>query len=172
MQISLTFRNFSSSEGIKSYAEKKLKRLKRFLRTDNLEVNLVLAVEKFRYITELNLWLDGERLYSQEEADDIYAAIDSVVDKTERQISRLKYKYPKKRGGAVLRIGSGIEGLEGVKITKSERFYPKPIDVEEAFNQLEISGEKILVFLNAKTNKICVLHRKESTEYELIEPNI
>jgi putative sigma-54 modulation protein len=171
MQISVTFRNISSSESIKNYAEKKIRRLEKFLRTNNLEANLVVAVEKFRRISELSLWVNGEKLYGREEAEDIYAAIDTVVDKIERQIRKLKDKYPRKTTESAL---TEIEesSADTPRIIKTERFHPKPMDVEEALNQLEISGEDILVFRNAETNAICVLHKRNDGNCELIEPGI
>jgi len=171
MQISVTFRNISSSESIKNYAEKKIKRLERFLKTNNLEANLVLAVEKFRHISELSLWINGEKLYGKEEAEDIYAAIDTVVDKIERQISKLKDKRPRKIAESVLTT-TEESSPDIPRIIKTDRFHPKPMDVEEALNQLQISNEDILVFLNTETNAVCVLHKMKDGNYELIEASV
>ncbi|RKX63285.1 MAG: ribosome-associated translation inhibitor RaiA [Thermodesulfobacteriota bacterium] len=171
MQIAVTFRNISSSESIKNYAEKKIKRLERFLKTSNLEANLVVAVEKFRHISELSLWVNGEKLYGKEEAEDIYAAIDTVVDKIERQISKLKDKRPRKIAESVLTT-TEESSADMPRIIKTDRFHPKPMDVEEALNQLQISAQDFLVFLNTETNAICVLHKMKDGNYELIEPTI
>lgn len=171
MQISVTFRNIHPSESIKSYAEKKIGRLQRFLRSDNIEAKLVVSVEKFRHLVELNIWADGDNIYGKEEAEDVYAAIDMVVDKVERQISKLKEK--KKGGNKGTQIPQPNEtSLPSPQIIRSNKFYPKPMDVEEAINQMEISGEHIMVFVNAGTNKICVLHKNEEGYYDLIEPNV
>ena len=171
MQISVTFRNINSSESIKNYAEKKIKRLERFLKTNNLEANLVVAVEKFRHISELSLWVDGEKLYGKEEAEDIYAAIDTVVDKIERQISKLKDKRARKIAESGSSLGEESEEI-APKIIKTDHFHPKPMDVEEALNQLQLSNEDILVFLNTETNAICVLHKMKDGNYELIEASV
>ena len=143
MQISVTFRNISSSESIKNYAEKKIKRLERFL----------------------------EKLYGKEEAEEIYAAIDTVVDKIERQISKLKDKRPRKIAESVLTT-TEESSADMPRIIKTDRFHPKPMDVEEALNQLQISAQDFLVFLNTETNAICVLHKMKDGNYELIEPTI
>ena len=168
MQISVTFRNIKPSEGIKNYAEKKIGRLKRFLNTENLEANLVLSIEKFRHIAELNVWADGEQLYGREEAEDTYAAIDTVVDKIERQIEKRKIKYRKSE----IRVSKPTEEVETPKIIKSDRFQPKPMDIEEALKQLELSGEDLIVFLNAETRNVNVLYRQKDGTYELIEANV
>ncbi|MCD6319915.1 MAG: ribosome-associated translation inhibitor RaiA [Candidatus Desulfofervidaceae bacterium] len=171
MQISVTFRNIRPSESIKSYAEKKIGRLQRFLRSDNIEANLVVSVEKFRHLVELNIWADGDNIYGKEEAEDIYAAIDTVMDKVERQISKLKEK--KKGGNKGAQMPEPTETpLPSPQIIRSNKFYPKPMDVEEAVNQMEVSGEHILVFINSETNKMCVLHKNEEGHYDLIEPNV
>ncbi len=169
MQISVSFRNIHPSEGIKSYANKKLNRLPRFLGNDNIEANLVVSVEKYRHIAELNVWADGERLYGKEEADDIYAAIDMVVDKIERQIGKLKEKKEPKRSQEVK--AEQPEVTVNGEIIKSNKFSPKPMDIEEALEQIKLSGDHILVFINSQTNKICVLHKREDGNYDFIEPN-
>ncbi len=169
MQISVTFRNIHSSEGIKSYASKKLKRLPRFLGTDNMEANLVLSVEKYRHIAELNLWADGEKIYSKEEADDIYAAIDKVVDKIERQLNKLKEKRIPRHTGETTSVEPGVPA--GPQIIKSDSFSPKPMDIEEAVEQMEVTGAHLLVFINADTKKVCVLHKRDDGNYDLVEPN-
>ena len=168
MQISVTFRNIHPSEGIKNYAGKKIKRLPRFLGTDNMEANLVLSVEKYRHIAELNLWADGEKIYGKEEADDIYAAIDKVVDKIERQLNKLKEKRIPRRTGEV--TSAEVEAPAGPRIIKSDSFSPKPMDIEEAVNQMEVTGAHLLVFINADTQKVCVLHKRDDGNYDLVEP--
>ncbi|CAD7777716.1 MAG: hypothetical protein KCCBMMGE_00598 [Candidatus Methanoperedenaceae archaeon GB37] len=46
------------------------------------------------------------------------------------------------------------------------------MDVEEALNQLQLSNEDILVFLNTETNAVCVLHKMKDGNYELIEASV
>ncbi len=89
MNISVTFRNIKSSKNIKNYAEKKISRLSRYI-GDNIDVKVVFSVNKFRRIVELSLIIDGHRIYGREESDDMYMAIDMIVDKIKRQIEKYK----------------------------------------------------------------------------------
>ncbi|MGD9193927.1 MAG: ribosome-associated translation inhibitor RaiA, partial [Desulfobacterales bacterium] len=91
MQTSVTFKNLDPSENLKSYVSDKLDRFDKFL--DNpAEANVVLSVEKFRHIAEINIGGDRLTIIGKEETDDMYSAIDMVLDKLEKQIKKNKQK--------------------------------------------------------------------------------
>ena len=96
MQTSVTFKNLDSSENLKSYVGGKLDRFDRFL--DNpAEANVVLSVEKFRHIAEIGISGDRLNIKGKEETEDMYSAIDLVLDKMEKQIKKKKEKTRKHR---------------------------------------------------------------------------
>ena len=79
MQTSVTFKNLDPSENLKSYVADKLDRFDRLL--DNpAEANVVLSVEKFRHIAEINITGDRLNIVGKEEINDMYSAIDMVLD--------------------------------------------------------------------------------------------
>ena len=91
MQTSVTFKNLDPSETLKSYVTDKLNRFDRLL--DNpAEANVVLSVEKFRHIAEINIAGDRLNIIGKEETIDMYSAIDMVLDKLEKQIKKGKQK--------------------------------------------------------------------------------
>jgi putative sigma-54 modulation protein len=99
MQINMTFRHVESSTPLKDYIEEKLHKVKKYLR-EPIEAHVVLSTEKFRHSVEVNIMAgNGAAIHGMESMEDIHAAIDSVVDKLERQIKKQldKSKHPKRR---------------------------------------------------------------------------
>jgi len=85
MQVSVTFRNMESKEAFREYAQEKISKLKKYLDTP-LEANVVLTAEKHRQIAEVNLLANRLTLNAREETEDMFSALDGVVDKLERQL--------------------------------------------------------------------------------------
>ncbi len=176
MQTSVTFKNLDSSENLKSYVRNKLNRLDKFL--DNLaEANVVLLVEKFRHIAEINIIGDRLTITGKEETGDMYSAIDIVMDKLEKQIKKSKQKIKKRRVGSRA-ISKGImdEDInpgddEVEKQVRVKNIEYKPMDVEEAVMQMSLVKYNFLVFTNARTEKINVLYQRNDGHYGLIQPS-
>jgi putative sigma-54 modulation protein len=177
MQTSVTFKNLVSSENLKSYAEEKLDRLDKYL-YNPAEANVVLCVEKFRHIAEINIKGDKLNINSKEETSDMYSAIDMVMDKVEKQIKKSKQKNRQHRGGPKSKsekmveeemLPSDNETLGKVIIENIEY---KPMDIDEAIEQMELVDLNFIVFTNAKTNKINVLYRRKDQNLGLIQPGI
>jgi putative sigma-54 modulation protein len=176
MQTSVTFKNLDSSENLKSYVRNKLNRLDKLL--DNLaEANVVLLVEKFRHIAEINIIGDRLTITGKEETGDMYSAIDIVMDKLEKQIKKNKQKIKKRRVGSRT-ISKGImdedinHGYDEVeKQVRVKNIEYKPMDVEEAVMQMSLVKYNFLVFTNARTEKINVLYQRNDGHYGLIQPS-
>jgi putative sigma-54 modulation protein len=177
MQTSVTFKNLDPSENLKSYVTEKLDRFDRLL--DNpAEANVVLSVEKFRHIAEINIIGDRLNINGREEINDMYSAIDMVLDKLEKQIKKNKQKIREYRTGSKNRTKRVSElEVEPVEedIEKQVRIINidyKPMDVEEAVMQMELVNDNFLVFTNARTDKVNVLYRRKDGHYGLIQPSI
>jgi len=84
MQKAMTFINLDSSEALRAYAFEKLDRLDKFLQSA-AQANVVLTVEKFRHIAEINIKADGFMVNAREETSDMYSAIDMALDKIDKQ---------------------------------------------------------------------------------------
>jgi len=176
MQTSVTFKNLDSSDHLKSYVGDKLDRFDKFL--DNpAEANVVLAVEKFRHIAEINISGDRLSIIGKEETVDMYSAIDMVLDKLEKQIKKNKEKIRERRSAAKNRtrsipdeeINLPDEDIERqIKIRNIEY---KPMDVEEAVLQMDLIEDNFLVFTNARSDQINVLYRRRDGHYGLIQPS-
>ena len=176
MQTSVTFKNLDPSENLKSYVSDKLDRFDKYL--DNpAEANVVLTVEKFRHIAEIHITGDRLKINGKEETNDMYSAIDMVLDKLEKQIKKNKQKI-RQRGGAKVRVADIITedeidpDTETARQVRVRNIEYKPMDVEEAVMQLDLlENESFLVFTNARTDKINVIYHRNDGHYGLIQPS-
>ena len=177
-------RNLEITDAIRDYVEKKLSRLDRY-QNGELMAKVVLSlagsphVEKWAK-AEVQLDLPGGLLRVEEEDQDLYAAIDRMVDRLEVQLKRYRerrfvgrrHSYqgpppPEVRDMEALRKP---EEEEGPRIVRVKRFEMKPMDPEEAVFQMEALGHDFFVFRNAKTEEISVVYRRKDGNYGLIEP--
>jgi putative sigma-54 modulation protein len=175
MQTSVTFKNLDPSEHLKTYVTDKLNRFDKLL--DNpAEASVVLSVEKFRHIAEINIIGDRLSINGREETNDMYPAIDMVLDKLEKQIKRGKQKIRDRRTGAKNRgrdvgfpeVAAG--GGERAREILVENIEYKPMDVDEAVMQMDLIEDNFLVFTDARTDRVNVLYRRKNGDYGLIQP--
>jgi len=176
MQTSVTFKNLDSSDNLRSYVSDKLDRFDKYL-YNPAEASVVLSVEKFRHIAEININGDRLNINGKEETIDMYSAIDMVLDKLESQIKKNKEKTHDRRTGAKFRerAASSTETFMGeddverqIKIQNVEY---KPMDIDEAVMQMDLVDDNFLVFTNARTDSINVLYRRKDGHFGLIQPS-
>ena len=176
MQTSVTFKNIDPSDHLKAYVSDKLDRFDKFL--DNpAEANVVLTVEKFRHIAEINIAGDKLTIIGSEETNDMYSAIDMALDKLEKQIKKSKQKIRERRSASKNRSLSMLEEADNLPDDDTERQIKirnieyKPMDIEEAVLQMDLIEDNFLVFTNARSDRINVLYRRRDGHYGLIQPN-
>ena len=120
MNISITFRHMDASEAIKSYARDKVSKLQKFLR-EPMTAKVTLSHDKLRHMAETRISSGGAHIEAKETSDDMYASIDKVIDKLERQIRGNKgaSQAKKRRGGETLRGGSKPTPVAGAAEARS-----------------------------------------------------
>ena len=176
MRISITGKNLEISDYLSELVNKKVGKLERYFPQDT-EVFVTLSVEKNRHIVEVTIPYEGGVIRGEEITGDMYASIDNVLDKLEKQIIRHRTKLEKcLRSGAVREIESTFGGEfdeseeEGPRIVRVKRFAIKPMNEEEAMLQIEMIGHSFYVFQNSDTNQMNVLYKRKDGNYGLIEP--
>lgn len=180
MQKSVTFINLDSSDALKTYAFEKLDRFDRFLQNP-AKANVVLTVEKFRHIAEINISADGFTINAHEETSDMYSAIDMALDKIDKQIKKNKQKFKKHRSTAARSKAYAHEDREVVssegldeeslpRIMRIKNVDYKPMDVDEAVLQMRLINDNFLVFADSQTDQINVLYRLKDGNFGLIQP--
>jgi putative sigma-54 modulation protein len=178
MKFNIRGQNIEVTEALRDYVEKKLSRLERYFEAPpNSDVNVTLNVVKGLQTVEVTIPLPGVVLRAEEKHEDMYASVDLVVDKLERQIRKYKTKVNRK-----IRMESGIRNLFKVdtsysneaedefELVRTKRFTLKPMDVEEAILQMNMVGHNFFVFANSDTEQVNVVYKRNDGKYGLIEP--
>jgi len=183
MQITVTFRHMETSPAVKKYAEEKISRVKKYL-PDVIDAHVILSVEKIRHHAEITIVTNGITIYAEDETSDMYAAIDAVIDKIERQVKKYRDKITRKKAlhhnakEARLRMQifapDSFEAQDEAAasvVVKNENFFAKPMSIDEAAMQMDLMHNNFLVFTNAKSEHINVIYRRKDGNYGLIEPH-
>ncbi|CAM2742078.1 ribosome-associated, sigma 54 modulation protein [Legionella steigerwaltii] len=91
MQINITGHHIDVTPALRAFTEEKFDKLERHF--DHIKsINVVLNVEKLRQIAEATVHVTKGELHASSESEDLYAAIDTLIDKLERQLSKHKEK--------------------------------------------------------------------------------
>ena len=178
MQIAVTFRHMESSDPVRRYAEEKLSRVKKYIEAP-IDAQVVLSVQKIVHRAEVTMVAKGLTMKSVEETSDMYAAIDLMVDKIERQLKRYKEKLKKHKNHTsvsrrvektVIAAPSVDEGSKEPEIIRSHSFSVKPMSVEEAVMQMDLLDKDFLVFTDDRSEEMNVVYRRKDGNYGLIVP--
>jgi len=179
MQLSVTFRHMETSDALKEYATEKLQRIRKYFQ-DPIRAQIVLATERHRHNVDVNITLhNGLAIKGHEVTEDMYSAIDLVMDKIERQVHRYKDRITSHRPatGPELLVHHEVmsassqedEGQEDLNIVQSSKFFAKPMTPGEAIMQMNLLSNEFLVFTNADTRDVNVVYRRRDGNYGLIE---
>lgn len=174
MNTSVRFKNLEPSDALKSYVSEKLNRMEKYF-NGSAEANVVLSIEKFRHSAEINIMGDRLTINGKEETEEMYSAIDMVLDKLEVQIKKSKQKSrdyrPKGKAGSMAstQVVDEEVGQPRVRVRPIEY---KPMDVDEAVMQMDLIKNSFLVFTNARTDTVNVLYRQKDGNYGLIQPRV
>ena len=95
MRITITARHSKASDKLKEFAEKEVRRLKKYY-DGIIDCEIILDYVKINQIAEINIGVYGTVLNSVVQSDDVYKSIDEAVTKLERQLEKYKEKWKKK----------------------------------------------------------------------------
>ena len=162
------------TEAINNYVESKLDRLNKYFKEDDILANVLLRVRGNSQIIEVTIPTDKFILRSEEEDKDLYAAIDLVTDKLERQIRKNKTRLNRQNTENKYKEFNfdyevPEEESEEELIVKRKNIEMKPMDEEEAILQMNLLGHEFFVYEDMHTDKVCVLYKRKDGNYGLIE---
>lgn len=164
------------TDAINNYVESKLDRLNKYFKEDNILANVLLRVRGNSQIIEVTIPTDKFILRSEEEDKDLYAAIDLVTDKLERQIRKNKTRLNRQNFDNKFKelnfdyeVEDEEETSENEAIVKRKKLEMKPMDEEEAILEMNLLGHEFFVYKDMHTDNINVLYRRKDGNYGLIE---
>jgi len=164
------------TEAIGNYVESKLDRLNKYFKEDNILANVLLRVRGNSQIIEVTIPTDKFILRSEEEDKDLYAAIDLVTDKLERQIRKNKTRLNKQNVDNKFKalnfdydLSKEEESSSDEVIVKRKKLEMKPMDEEEAILEMNLLGHEFFVYKDMHTDNVCVLYKRKDGNYGLIE---
>jgi len=170
VHLTVRGKNIDVPPALKEYAEKKLGKMDRYF-GEPIHAQATMNIEKDRHIVEVTIPLDGMLVRGEEEAQDLFSAVDLVVEKIEKQLEKYKTRVNNKRVNLPQRdVPVREEYDEGPSIVRTKRFAMKPMTVDEAVLQMNLLGHDFFVFRNADTELIAVVYRRKDGNYGLLEP--
>ena len=172
MELNIVFKNIEPTDALKSYFEKRIKKLERIFKKD-FDVKAVMSTEKFRQSVEVIVTIDGNVIKGEETSSDMYSAIDLVIDKLDRQARKYREKLKDRKHHnheEVVSISTEEDINIERQIIKVENNIDKPLTVEEAALELESSENEFIIFRNAENGKINVLYKRKDGNYGWVDP--
>ncbi|MEW6568241.1 MAG: ribosome-associated translation inhibitor RaiA [Chloroflexota bacterium] len=185
--VEISVHNLELTDRLRDYVTKKVAKLDRYLVVlEEAKVDLSYAKSarsaSDRHVAQLTVLGRGVMLRAEERSDDIFAAVDAVLEKINRQIERYKGRRWRGRGdgrsaaqvsGGSRSVTAGNPPAEAGVIARRKRFQLIPMDEQEAIEQMGLLGhEDFFVFLNAGTNQVNVLYQRRDGTFGLIEPEV
>ena len=177
-------KNIDVPESVRQYAERKMHRLERLL-DDDSDAVIELSSEQHRSGTDsqsvdVTLVVNGQILRGHAAGPTHQASLDSVVDRLERQAvdarekprSKVRPEEARVRAAAADEPDSMAEEAPRSGIVKTKRFAIEPMFEEDAVERMEELGHHFFIFVNAESEKLCVLYKRCAGDYGLIEPMI
>lgn len=164
------------TDAIKDYTISKLDRLNKYFNEDDIVANVLTKVRGDKQIIEVTIPTDKFILRSEESNNDLYAAIDLVTDKLERQIRKNKTKLKKQNkvnnkyeyfNFDYEVLGEDEEEEKG--IVKRKKIDTKPMDEEEAILEMELLGHNFFVYKDMHTDSVKVLYKRNDGNYGVID---
>lgn len=174
MKFNIHGKKIEMTEPIKKYIETKIGRLdKYFENPENITATVVGKLVGRQQAIEVTINANSLIIRGEEANSDLYASIDIVSDKIERQIRKNKTRISKKKSKDKINIflldfENDIEEKEKT-IVKHKVIDTKPMDEEEAILQMELIDHDFFVFKNSKTDDINVIYKRSDGNYGLIE---
>lgn len=174
MKITLRGKNIEITEAIEEKVSEKLSKLdKYFIVSENVEAKVLVRTYPYGQKIEVTIPTEYVLLRAEVVDQDLYNAIDLVIDKLEGQIRKYKTRLNRKSKDNKLAFNlASIEPLEDEEedvLVKTKTITPKPMDMEEAIMQMELIGHSFFVYRDTETDAIIIVYRRNDGDYGLIE---
>ncbi len=172
MQVTVIGRHIEATDALKQYAVEKFSRLDRYLPKTVQAVITLSVIKKVHHIAEAVIKSNGLLIQASEETEEMYSAIDLLVEKIERRVRKYKDKLVAHKHHNNKTAGSQTAEPEEIipQIIKIKRFDLKPMLPEEAVMQMELLDKNFFIFANATSGHVSVIYKRKDGNVGLIEP--
>lgn len=171
MEIKITGKNFDVTRSIKDYVRKRLNSHIDKVLLKPTQATVVLTVnKKYRQVADVTMNTIHQTIQASAQSEDMYSSIDLVVDKVARQAQKIKEKltlHNIARKGKASTIGE-MSNDEKKIILNNDKFFAKPMSVDEAVLQLEALEYNFFVFRNSNDKNISIVYKRDTSTYGLI----
>jgi putative sigma-54 modulation protein len=185
MQILVKGRHMPVGDSLNAYAQEKVGKVAKILDREDMTVEIVLHVEKNpanknRDVAEVTARTKGTVIRAEEAAPDMYAAIDLVAEKLERQVRKFKTRVVDRHSGKGHRAVEAVKTAPGdaqiaapeeveASVVRTKSVEIKPMSQEEAILQLELLGHDFMLFQPEDADRLAVLYRRNDGDYGIIQ---
>jgi putative sigma-54 modulation protein len=180
MQVNITFRNMFATEALRNHVQDKLSKVVDKYLDKVTEAHVTLSLERYLHQADVNLHAGHFHVRGKEKSEDMYASIDTAIDKIERQLKKHKERLKNHRPAHVHQAGpvrvryevfsaKEDDGLSPELIRRDE-FLAKPMSVEEALMQMDLLNNDFLVFTRPDSAEVNVIYRRKDGNFGLIAP--
>ena len=172
MKYNIRGQKIEITPAIRSYIEQKLGRLdKYFVHNEDITANVVIRINGLEQISEVTIPAGKMILRAEERNKDLYAAIDLVTDKLERQIRKNKTRLKKRENKTenFFNVDFEVEEDQEAKVVKRKTLETKPMSEEEALLQMNLLGHDFFLFKDSESGNTCVLYLRKDGNYGIIE---
>lgn len=170
MRFNIRGEKLEVTDAIKNYVEKRIGKLdKYFHNSDEVVASILVKTQGISQKVEVTIPLKEIILRAEDSEKDLYAAIDLVVEKLERQIRKNKTRISRKKNKEIYINDVDEKEETNEVIVKRKNIDLKPMSEEEAILQMNLLGHEFFVFENSDTNSNCVLYRRKDNNYGIIE---
>ena len=173
MKYNIRGNKIDVTKAIEDYLKSKISKVEKYF-NDTAEAKAIISAKGKEQKVEVTIWSGKYNVRAEETNEDLYAAIDLVLDKLERQLKKYKDKLTTNKRSAKEEYVPEIEELfeeDEQNIVRRKQVFLKPIDEEEAITQMELLGHTFFVFKNVDTDKINVCYKRKDGDYGIIEAN-
>jgi len=163
------------TDAIKAYIDEKIEKLQKYFDSSDIEAKIVIRVSNNKQIIEVTIPTNKYTLRAEESHNDLYAAIDLVIDKLEGQIRKNKTKLNTRYKKETI-IDFNFDVIDNYEdeedeeeiIVKRKKIDLKPMDEEEAILQMELLNHDFFMFKNSEEECISVIYRRKDGKFGII----
>jgi putative sigma-54 modulation protein len=172
MKIEFTGRQTDIADDVRRLAERKLQKVGKLL-PSLTRAHVILAADKHRQVAEVSVHSRQLDLAAVEVTTNPRLSVAGAIDKLLRQAQRQRAKRRERKGSASPRLATPVaeRGSDGApRVIRTRRAAVKPMTLDEAALEMEGRGDGVLVFRDARTERVSVLFRRKDGHLGLVEP--